>query len=765
MSSNRRRLCRQIAILALASTGALGCATQAVPAPIISTAALGQVIIYRNGVAYFERYAPATEKEVTLRVPSERVDDFLKSLSVVDAKSGEPMPVSYPTLNTNGGVAQMTIKLPPKHNGLRITYVTESPSWKPTYRLVLADDGQAQLLAWAIVDNVSGEDWDKVRIGVGSTSALSFRYDLHSVRQVRRETLESGSLLAVAPPTGGSPHLGSKSKGRLVLNVRDDELQQMVVAQRQVEAERDRNEELAVVADGMHARGRRPGGSAGGTLSGSNAGAGAGAGRATSRKPRGRMGAGKAMPKFDGGGRRRPRPRPARAYKPRPPQPPRSHSQRLADNINQQVRSGNQRVVIEGFAKEKDSDKRAASLARANMLRDQLIANGVPADRIDAVGTGKLNAGQAAQALLVDGAEDEQPAVKDASGVRKSQQTSVDMAAETQPLGQAHFVSPEPLTIASDHSAMVSILNDRTEAQRIYFYDPISARGSKDYAFNAVRLTNPTKYTLDGGPITVYKKGQFLGEGLSEAILPGANAFIPYALDRTIIVEPTHASRDEIDKLISIQRGIVTTTIKRIHKTTLAIINRGKKAATVYVRHKVKSGYSLEAGSRKVEKLGGAHLFPLSVEAGQTLELVIEESTPKRTTIDIRQDSGVQAIALYLSKAKLSAELKKSLDEVVRRHSARYDLEERIRTMADQSRVYRTRVNELNFQLVKLRKVPQAAKLRLHLSEKMEEISEKLQANTLKISELKGDLMTSRIELQDALAELTLKNRSDEEGS
>ena len=713
----------------------LGCAAQLQPDPIVSSAALGQVVIYRNGVAYFERFAPATETEVTLRVPRARVDDFLKSLSVVDTKTGEPMPVSYPTLDYTVGVAQMTIKLPPKHNGMRITYVTESPSWKPSYRLVLDDEGGGQLLAWAIVDNVTGEDWDTIKVGVGSTSALSFRYNLHSIKQVHRETLESGSFMAVAPPTGGSPQLDSNPGARLVFKLSDDELQQMVVAQNDGDADdvvpNDAQLESTTTSiphKHMSQSGRAP-------------------------APSGHRSSPAAPP---------PDPRPRSRAKMAEVRQQQSRMRRMASRISSQLRRGNQRVVIEGFAQRKDTNAREASLTRANVLRNELIANGVPADRIEAIGTGSYHAGQAVKATLVAAAETTANA-PNAAAPAADAASAADIAAATQPLGQAHFVSAQPMTIARDHSAMVSILNDHTKAQRIYFYDPISKRGSKDYAFNAVRLTNPTKYTLDGGPITIYKKGQFLGEGLSEAILPGASAFIPYALDRTVIIEPEHNSTDEIDALLSIQRGIVTATSKRIHKTTLSITNRGQQTATVYVRHRVQPGYQLHAGARKVEKLGGAHLFPVTVAAGQTFKLVIEEATPKRTTINIRNDSGVQTIALYLRKAKLSAKLKDSLDEIVRRHFARADLEEHIHTMTDQSRLYRTRVDELSRQLVKLRKVPQAEKLRQHLSDKMQEISEKLQTNTLKISELKGDLMTARIELQDALAELTLKNRDDAE--
>ena len=94
--------------------------------------ALRRVVIYRNGVAYFERSATIHGDSLKLNVPPDKIDDFLKSLTVVDARTGEPTPVSYPTNRVYGDqLAQMEIKLggPPPHD-VKLTYVTEAPSWK-----------------------------------------------------------------------------------------------------------------------------------------------------------------------------------------------------------------------------------------------------------------------------------------------------------------------------------------------------------------------------------------------------------------------------------------------------------------------------------------------------------------------------------------------------------------------------------------------------------------------------------------------------------
>lgn len=180
------------------------------------TTTLGRVVVYRNGVAYFERYAKVDDDKLTLAVPPDKVDDFLKSLNVVDAKTGEPTPISYPTDTSGANAAQgaaglidMQIKLAGNRpHELRLSYVTEAPAWKPSYRVVLRDDKSVDSVGWAIVDNTSGEDWKNVRLGVGASSALSFRFDLRSVRLVERETLESSDLFAQAPPMGQASYGG-----------------------------------------------------------------------------------------------------------------------------------------------------------------------------------------------------------------------------------------------------------------------------------------------------------------------------------------------------------------------------------------------------------------------------------------------------------------------------------------------------------------------------------------------------------------------------
>ncbi len=694
------------AAVIMSSTVLGGCA--ATQKPVRTEAALGRVIIYRNGVAYFERRARIKGDELTITVPAERVDDFLKSLTVTDAATGKSLPVSYPTVLQNGDEVEMTIKLPrPVPKELKVSYVTASPAWKPSYRLVLKDGGKARLEAWAVVDNVSGEDWKSVTVGVGSTSALSFKYDLKSVRMVERETLGDNNAVALAPPTGGSPYQVKSGEVQVLGNFRVAEVDGLREAQ--------------------HSRGS-------GVIAGNTTRQSAYKGKRPRSKSRKKL---EAYVQDELGADNR---------------GTEEHLRPLA-GLAKRALKNKQKVRVEGFALPGDSNKKQASLARANAVKDELVANGIPASSIETVATGKVNTRDGVRLVAIP-----------QGSVRPQQAKRPEAGSATDPIGSAYFVAPKPMNIEKDHSAMVNILTTKTKAEQLYYYDPVSDRGSKRFAFKAVRIENPSKYTLDSGPFTVYSDNQFLGEGLSEAIPAKSSAFIPYALDKKVLVDPVVDTREEIDRLITIERGVVRTETKRIRRTKLAFVNRGASSAKVIVRHAVPKGWKLRTSDKRAEKLRGAYLFPVTIPAKGSVKLQIEESMPFEKTVNINTDHGVKQIALFLeARKKLAPELATQLDEIVKLHRALQDKQSRIDTVHRQMNDYRKRVDEIHVQLVTLRKVPHAQKLSRHLAKKMEEISERLQKATMEVTDLEGQVLSSRISLQDRLAELTLEDKKSKE--
>ncbi len=96
----------------------------------------------------------------------------------------------------------------PTPHDVLVSYVVEMPTWKPAYRVVLGKDSKEGLLqGWAVVDNVSGEDWDQVGLALTAGTPLTFTYDLYTPRYVRRPDLspqQEAWAEAPPPPTGGA---------------------------------------------------------------------------------------------------------------------------------------------------------------------------------------------------------------------------------------------------------------------------------------------------------------------------------------------------------------------------------------------------------------------------------------------------------------------------------------------------------------------------------------------------------------------------------
>lgn len=82
---------------------------------------------------------------------------------------------------------------------VRVGYMLESPVWKTSYRLVLADKGPALLQGWAHIENTSDEDWTQVRLALVSGRPISFIQNLYDPIYLRRPVVQN-ELYAMAAP-------------------------------------------------------------------------------------------------------------------------------------------------------------------------------------------------------------------------------------------------------------------------------------------------------------------------------------------------------------------------------------------------------------------------------------------------------------------------------------------------------------------------------------------------------------------------------------
>ena len=833
---------------------------------------LGKVVVYRNGVAYYERRAHVRGGKLAVRVPRDRVDDFLKSLTVVDAITQRPLPVAFPRRqDESGAVIEMQLDVGGGQDvsDVVMTYVTDAAAWKPSYRLVL-DGEQTMLEGWAIVDNLSGEDWKDVVVGVGSSSAMSFRYDLWSVRTVEREQLEADQQFAVAPPSAVSPYGGTAgstggdvaAESLLVLGseeIRDVSNLAARPAAPVVPAPSPSPSLTPPPADAVPAgasgiiRGTvtdratgepLPGVTVLAALGGESqtaitdddgfyqlAGLAPGSylvtfffGEVTLERKGVAVAVGKTTPvfqKLDPGASgaetiaisdRPPTIEPTttsrgmvitrehlsnipvgRSYgaalSASPGSPGDSYGVSFSGSSSQDnyytvdgsngarevvardpyrgIKLGDEKlqklapllvkskqyVVVEGYAAPGEPDAQQRSLDRANVVRNQLIDAGVSPGRVRAVGKG---AGAAAASVQLK--TETAPALEagGAAGPRRTSDTS-----EAQPVGESHFDSGAPMTVADGTSAMVSVLRQVTSGREVYLYDGDGERGNARFAFKSVRLVNPTESTLEAGPVTVYGAGRYIGEGLTEPIAPHAAVVVPYALDRQVVVDRTGSTDDELAQLVTVQRGVLTAEVQHVRTTRLEITSRLTGPSTVYVRHPLEPGWTLLPQPLPTEKIGDSLLVEVTLGAGETRTIELREATPLTRQLALGAPDTLELLSVFVKSERPTPELRARLQAMLASHRKLVDTVDSIASLRERAAEYRERAAELAAQLTSLRKVKTAAALSRSLADKASEISARLQDTTIAIVDAQEQVMLLRVEFQNALAELRLPDALD----
>jgi Domain of unknown function (DUF4139) len=203
-----------LGVLSLA--GLLGCATAPpVDAPGL---ALKKVVIYRNGVGYFERGGRVDSDRVEFKVRKDEVGDFLATLAVLerggssvrsasfplDVASDAPPPpkpgdAADPKAQEKRDLRHVVMALDGKEHDLQVGYIAQTPVWRPSYRLVIDKDG-ASLQTWGIVQNLSGEDWNDVTLSLVAEAPLAFDASLGTPVIPGRPTVsDGGDVIAVVP--------------------------------------------------------------------------------------------------------------------------------------------------------------------------------------------------------------------------------------------------------------------------------------------------------------------------------------------------------------------------------------------------------------------------------------------------------------------------------------------------------------------------------------------------------------------------------------
>jgi hypothetical protein len=239
-------------------------------------------------------------------------------------------------------------------------------------------------------------------------------------------------------------------------------------------------------------------------------------------------------------------------------------------------------------------------------------------------------------------------------------QSATPTVAESRELGDLfEYQLKDRVTIRKNQSALVPILQARIDAEKVSVWNP-----AETYVLRALWVNNTSGVTLDGGSFNVLEDDAFAGEGLVDAIKPGEKRLLSYAADLGLLVDAKQKEERQQVTRVAIRRGITTHSSEERQERIYTVRNRDTSPRTVIIEHPVREGWKLADGIEPLESTASCRRFRLAVEPGKTASLAIKEYHPLFTRYELTNLDDDQ-ISFFLSQKMINSEVEEALRKVL----------------------------------------------------------------------------------------------------
>ena len=241
---------------------------------------------------------------------------------------------------------------------------------------------------------------------------------------------------------------------------------------------------------------------------------------------------------------------------------------------------------------------------------------------------------------------------------------SIQSVAQGAALGELfRYEIDKPVSIARQRSAMLPIVSEQIEAEKVSIYDD---RVLAKHPLAGLRLVNLTKLNLMQGPVTVYDGGVYAGDARVEDLVPGSERLVSYAVDLDVEVAPRTEPRPEEIVSVKLAKGTLVVTRKLARRKIFEIKNSAADAVKLLVEHPREEPWKLVAPEKPAETTRDRYRFAVTAEPGKpvTLEVAEEQQTLQQLALVNTDDSTI----LFFTNAKqTSPAVKEALTAVIER--------------------------------------------------------------------------------------------------
>jgi hypothetical protein len=504
---------------------------------------------------------------------------------------------------------------------LYVSYISEVPIWKTTYRLVLpTKPGEEPLLqGWAIVDNTVGEDWNDVELSLVSGAPQSFIEQLSQPYYARRPVVPLPQTVELTPQTHESAMLegvGSLSgvildpTGAVIPNAEVQLLNADGTVLASTQTDNQGHYQFSDIPAATYKAEYSMNGFRTALIQGISLGGG----------------------------------------------------QQQTQNVTLQIGATTETVEVTAAAPTMNRSTTAAfagTVGSGNEL-------GQPNRKRSGVVGGVMGA------LVPSPASAPMPA-EDALAQARRQ---TEAAAQGANLGDLfEYQLKDHVTIHKNESALVPIVNVYVPAEKVSLWN---SSLNSPRPLRALWLTNASPLTLDGGSFTVLENETFAGEGLTDSIKPGEKRLLSYAADLGVRVDAKAESQPQRVTHVRIDRGVMIQTRELHQRTTYTVRDDDTTPRTILIEHPLRVGWKLaESGPKPAETTASVYRFRLSIEPKATAKLEINESEPLETRYAISNLTDDQ-ITLFLQQKSINPEVEAALRKIVAQKNAVAELEDQI---------------------------------------------------------------------------------------
>jgi hypothetical protein len=326
--------------------------------------------------------------------------------------------------------------------------------------------------------------------------------------------------------------------------------------------------------------------------------------------------------------------------------------------------------------------------------------------------------------------------------------SSVQALGTSGALGELFQYAVGNVTLARHKSAMLPIVNDSVEVERLSIYNE-SVLAS--HPLNGVRMKNTSGKHLLQGPLTVMDGG-YAGDASINDVPPGQDRLLSYGVDLETLGSTKVISNSVAVTTAKIVKGVLWIDRHVESSKSYSLENKSGKDKTIIIEHPIRYGWTLVDTPKPLETTSSVYRFKGDAPPHKVTTLTVKEEAVQTET-DVILPMDVSQLLVYQRTGSIPSAVRDAIAKAIALKN----------TMTDLDRQIAARTQDINGITAEQGRIRENMKTVSNNTQYYQRLLSKLneQESTLESLHSDRDALTAkrdaaRKELEDYLANLTI---------